>query len=253
MKNFLTFTFLAIVIIFSCKKKDEPATAPATTIVGTTGTTGSATAGTVATFSALCSNQKSYGILNGFTYSLATVQNLAIFTNSAFNNFNLPAGSYIDAGTITLNNKIFKNTSGYYTDSTNTVMTNPFVWNCSGATVSAFTFTNANSFATYADYVNWPDTIKKSEGFTISLTSLQRADEVKVLIANSDNTSPLTYTALTPAGSINISTLSIGSLQTTTTAVIQCDFFKNNIQNIGGSLVNFRNVTTFVKTVEVRN
>lgn len=253
MKKIIPLVILAFAIIFSCKKKEEPVNPPTTTVIGTTGTTGATTAGSIATFSALCSNQKIYGILNGSTYSVSTAENLAVFSNTLFNNFSMPAGSFLDAGTINLNNKIFKNVSAFYTDSTKSVMANPFVWNCSGATISAFTFTNANPFATYSDYVYWPDTIKKTMGFNVSLTGLQQASEVEILIANSGGASVITHTSLTSAGSVNISTVSLAPIQTSTTAVIQCNFFKNNVQNIGGTLVNFRNVTTFVKTVEVKN
>jgi hypothetical protein len=253
MKNIVLTTLLAFAIIFSCKKKNEPVTPPVVTVVSTTGTTGATTGETIATFSAVCSNQKSYAILNGITYSVSTGQNLAVFTNTLFNNFTAPNGPYVNAGTISLNNKIFKNVSDYYTDSTSSVMASPFVWSGSGGTITAFTFTNTNSFATYADYIYWPDTIKKSEGFTVSLSGLQQAKEVQLLISNSGNPSQLSYTALASAGSINVSTLSLASLQTNTSAVIQCNFFKNNIQTIGGTLVNFRNVTTFIKTVQVKN
>jgi hypothetical protein len=101
--------------------------------------------------------------------------------------------------------------------------------------------------------VYWPDTIKKSESFSIPLVTLHNADEVQVIISKTSSTVSITYTALVEAGTINISTLSIAPLSASGTASIQCNFYKNSLQTINGNQINFRNVTSFIKTVQVRN
>ena len=254
MKNILPILIIAFAIIFSCQKKDDPTPANITTAGATTSATAGTTAGgSAATFNGACSNQKIYSITAGTTYSVANAQNTAVFTNALINNFNIPVGPFLNAGNLNLNNKLFKNSSYSYSDSTNISAASPFIWSCTGASIPAFTVTNINPYATYADYVYWPDTIKKSENFTISLTGSHNADEVQILIAKSGSTVSITYTALTSAGLVNISAGSLSPLSTLNTAVIQCNFYKNNIQTIGGSLINFRNVTSFVKTVPVKN
>jgi hypothetical protein len=253
MKNFIPFILLVFVLIFSCQKKDDPTPANITTAGATTGSTAGTTSGAGVTFNGLCSNQRVYSIISGQTYSVSNTENTAVFTNTTMNNFSTAPAPYLNAGTVSLNNKIFRNMYNFYSDSTNTPMLGPFNWSCTGGTVAAFTATNSNSYVTYSDYVYWPDTIKKSENFTISLTGSHNSDEVQVLISKSGTTTATSYTALATAGYINISSGSLAPLSVFTTAVIQCNFYKNNIQNINGRLINFRNVTSFIKTVPVKN
>jgi hypothetical protein len=159
----------------------------------------------------------------------------------------------MNAGNISLNGIQFRNNASYYSDSTSSTLSDPFVWTGTGSVIPAFAFTNTNAFASYAGYVSWPDTIQKISGFSITLTSLQRADEAKLYISIAGGPLVQTYTTLVSSGSFSVSAAGISALSTSTQAVIQCDFFKNNIQTIGGKQVNFRNVTSFVKTVEVKN
>jgi hypothetical protein len=180
-------------------------------------------------------------------------QNSAIFTSSVLTNFNAYVGSYLAAGNISLNGVQFKNNASYYNDITNSVFSDPFVWTGTGSVIPVFSFTNTNAFASYSGYVSWPDTIRKTADFSITLTSLQRADEAKLYVSIAGGGLVQTYTALVSSGNINVGAASIAALSTSTQAIIQCDFFKNNIQTIGGKQINFRNVTSFVKTVEVRN
>ncbi|HRD37823.1 MAG TPA: hypothetical protein PLC65_04260 [Bacteroidia bacterium] len=42
-------------------------------------------------------------------------------------------------------------------------------------------------------------------------------------------------------------------MSTSTNASIQTDLYRNNIQTINGVKMNFRNVTTYVKNVAVKN
>lgn len=249
MKNIISILFLVFVLIFSCRKKDDPLPPNLTTSGATTGTAN----GPGVNFNGMCSNQKVYSIIAGLTYPSANAQNSAVFTNSTINNFSSLVGPFLNAGNISLNSKIFKNSAYFYTDSTNISVSGTFVWNGTGTTIPTFTVTNSNPYATYSDYVYWPDTIKKSASFAIYLNGLRNADEVQVLIANTGAPSSITYTALVSAGQVSISAVGLSSLLTFNTAIIQCNFFKNNIQTIGGSQVNFRNITSFIKTVQVKN
>jgi hypothetical protein len=252
MRAILTLSIIIFLIVFSCKKKEETRTVESTTQLSTS-TTGNPAPAATATFNALCSSQKIYSIIGNYTYSSSVAQNSAIFTNSVLTNFNAYAGSYLAAGNISLNGIQLKNSASYYNDSTNSVFSDPFVWTGTGSVIPAFSFTNTNAFASYSGYVSWPDTIKKTSDFSITLTSLQRADEAKLYVSVAGGPLVQTYTALVSSGNINVSAVSIAALSTSTQAIIQCDFFKNNIQTIGGKQVNFRNVTSFVKTAEVKN
>lgn len=254
MKHFISLFFLALVLIISCKKKDD-STQISTTQTSTTGSPNGGTTGggTAATFKGLCSNQKKVLILNGFTYPVATAQNYAMFSDSLFTNFTATTGQYLNAGILKLNNVEFKKTGGTYTDTTNFPQSKPFYWFAYGATVPTFNYLNNNDYPSYADYTFWPDTIRKSTKFTIHFQGLNDGDEVELQISNSGATNAVTYTALAAAKSINVSTVSIAPLITSTTGVIQCTFYKNNIQTLNGTKVNFRNATAYVKTVKVLN
>ncbi len=255
MKHLIPIILLTFVLIFSCKKKDE-STPPTIT---TTGATTSSTAGTTTgggapvTFNSMCSNQKIYSILSGVTYSVTNAQNTAMFTTSTLNNFSSPGGPFLNAGSISLNGKVFKSNFFSYTDTTNVALSSPFIWIGTGSVIPAFTVTNNNGYATYADYVYWPDTISKSQNFIVSLTGSHYADEVQVLISKSGSPAAASYTALTSAGAVTINASGFAALVTTSTAVIQCNFYKNNIQTVGTNQVNFRNITSFIKTVPVKN
>lgn len=247
----LIMLILCSTLIFSCKKKEDTNTTVSATPLSTS-TTGGTLAATPATFNAVCSDQKIYSISAGNTFSSSTALNFAAFTNSVYNNFNFSAIGCIAAGNISLNGRGFKNQNSYYSDSTSNVYVNPFVWEGTGSVVPAFNFTNTTAFAGYGGYVSWPDTIKKVQGFYITLTSLSRADEARLYVSSMGSPFAMSFTAMVAAGSISVSPNVLASLSTSTPAVLQCDFYKNNIQTIGGQQVNFRNVTTFLKTVEVK-
>jgi hypothetical protein len=251
MKKFVV-VFASLLMFFSCTKKDDTPPRTSATTNTTTGSAPTTTVGPPATFSALCSNQKVMLIINGFTNPSYTVQNTAVFSNSVFTNFNVP-NTGLNAGTVNLNGKIFKNSANFYNDTTNTYQTGPMNWITSGSVVPTFTYVNNNPYPTYADYTSWPDTIQKSLGFKVYMKSIFNADEAELTIVSSGNNNPSTYTAMVAMGSINVSTVSLLALSTATTAVIQCSFYKNNVQSVAGTQINFRNVTTFVKNVVVKN
>jgi hypothetical protein len=253
MKQFILLFILAAALFDSCKKKEETTTT-SSTVVGTTGTTGAPPSATTAAFNGLCSSQKMYFIAGSSASAGTYAQNLALFSTSVFNNFAFPTTVLQNAGTLKLNDVAFTSSSGYYTDPSGTTKAGPFVWSCDGADVAAFTFTNSNSYATYSDYVYWPDTIKKSEGFFISFAGLQKASEAEIVIINYGSSSAITCSAATGAGNYSVAPSRLSSLLTSTAALLQCNFFTNNVQNIGGKLINFRNVTSYVKSnVQVKN
>src|SRR5689334_5269884 len=97
MKHFIPILFLAFILVFSCKKKDEQ-TPPAniTTAGATTGATaGTTTGGAGATFNGICSNQKTYTITGVSAASATTALNTAFFTSAVINNFNPSVGPYL--------------------------------------------------------------------------------------------------------------------------------------------------------------
>lgn len=245
MKKTLT-SIVALLFIFiaaSCKKdskKSDPAPVPQNPPAS-------------GSFSALLSNQLLYSVFGSSTFTLSYSQNMAYFSSVNFTNFILPTGSFLNAGNITLNGLTFKNNFNYYTDSTNTTMSPPFVWQASGGAVPSFSYANNNPYPSFTGYSTWPDTIVKSSGLNIQLGGFSNTDEAKVFVSNIGSTSPIMVNLTTVTSSYSFSPSSITSLSTATTAVIQVDFYKNNIQSINGKTMNFRNVSTYVKTVQVKN
>ena len=249
MKNsLLIFSAVILFIIFSCKKKDSTP-APSTT--------GSSTTVTPASFSGLFSNQLVYSIAGTSIFTLTYGANQAFMSASNFDNFNFPTGIFQNAGNVSSNGVILKNLggSGYYTDTTNATQPSPFAWLATGGTIPAFTFTNTNSYSVYNGYTSWQDTISKSAGLMLSFNGVTNADEVMIYVDKAGSSTPAATGTLvlsaTTGYTFNPSTLT--SLSTATTAFIQVDFYRNNIQTINGKKMNFRNVTSYIKNVQVKN
>ena len=79
-------------------------------------------------------------------------------------------------------------------------------------------------------------------------------DEAYIIVGSpSTSTTVASGTLLASTTSYSFSPSSLSSLPTTTTAIIQIDIYRNNIQTINGKKMNFRNVATYVKTVQVKN
>jgi len=254
MKKSLSLVFYSIVVlfsIFSCKKKENTPDAPAATT-----TTGSTTVNG-ASFTGLFSNQLVYSIFGTNTFTLTYGQNQAFMSASSFDNFNFPVGVFQNAGNLSLNGVIFKNLAGagYYSDTTNTTQPAPLIWQATGGTVPAFSFTNTNSYSLYSGYTAWPDTITKSTGLTLSFNSVTDADEVMIYVDNAGSSTPAATGTLVLSSSTGytFNASSVSALSTATTAFIQVDFYRNNIQTINGKTMNFRNVTSYIKNVGVKN
>lgn len=249
MKKIILTLVIISTLITSCKKKEDNAPAPSST------TTGSTPTPSVEKFGALFSNQLVHSIFGATTFTLSYGQNYALASSSNFDNFNMPLGTFLSMGNVSSNGVTFKNFFGYYLDSTNAAQASPFVWQITGGAVAAFTYTNSAGFSTYSNYTSWPDTLSKSAGFSIPLSGITNAAEAQIYISSVGSTTPaLTASVvLGSGGSFNVSSSSLSSVSTSTSASIQIDLYRNNVQTINGVKMNFRNVTSYVKTVPVKN
>lgn len=249
MKKSIIYLFLICTLIYSCKKKDntpEPSPSPS----------GNTSGPTADGFSALFSTQLIYSIFGTSTTTLSYANNMAIAANSDFTNFNFSTGLLLNMGTVNVNSVQFKNMSGYYLDSTyNFVAGPPYIWQCSGNAIPAFTYTNSNSYPSYSNYTLWPDTISKSAGLSLPLSGITNATEARIFLSVTGATSPANTATiiLSTASGYSFNPSALSSLSTATTAAIQIDFYRNNIQTINGKKMNFRNVGTYIKTVPVKN
>jgi hypothetical protein len=237
-------------LFFACKKKDDPAPGnPSST------TTGNPPAATTASFSALFANQLLYSI---YATSATTVNfgiNTAYAGSGDFTNFGSPSLPFIDMGTVKLNGVAFKNFSGYYLDSTYNSYPSPTTWIATGNSIPTFTYTNNNPYAGYTDYIAWPDTIVKSAGLSLPLTGITNATEGKIYLSvTGSSVSAGTATVLLGSlTSYSFPPSALTALSTSTSAGIQIDFYNNNVQTINGKKMNFRNTTSYVKIVGVKN
>lgn len=248
MKKF-SVALLAVVAltIFSCKKKEADPAPPAATTTGSTSLTGTS-------FSGLFSNQLWTSVQSSGSFTVGYAQNMVFLSSSDFTSFNLPTGVFLNAGSISLNGTTFKNSFNYYTDSTNTPQQDPFIWQATGSTVPAFSFTNTNIYPTFSGHSSWTDTITKSAGLNCSLSGITNMDEAYISITGLSASSPAaTLALLSTASNFSFSASALSSLSTSTTALIQVDIYRNNVQTINGKKMNFRNVATYVKTVGVKN
>lgn len=242
------YLFLVFSMILSCKKK-ENTPEPAST------TTGSTPTASTASFSALYSTQLLYSIFGTSATSLTTCFNTAFVSGSDFTNFNYPVGLFLDIGALSNNGTTFKNLMGFYMDTTYTFGPCPYIWQATGNAIPSFTYTNNDSYATYSDYTMWTDTISKSGGLSIPLTGITNGTEARIYLSvTGATTSAQTATVvLSSASSYSFNPSALSSLSTATTAGIQIDIYRNNIQTINGKKMNFRSTTTYVKTVPVKN
>ncbi len=248
-KKILTLLLFVSVLLFSCKKKEStPETPPSTT--------GSTPTASTASFSALFSNQLIYSIFGTSTSTLNYGFNNAFVASTDFDNFNYPVGIFLNAGTVSANGVVFKNNFGYYMDTTyNFIPSPPCTWIASGNAIPSFTYTNTDAFSTYSAYTTWTDTISKSGGLTLPLTGIINATEARIYVSvtGATTTAATGTVILSSSSSYNFNASALSSLSTATTAGIQIDFYRNNIQTINGKKMNFRNVTSYIKTVPVKN
>ncbi len=248
MRSVFILLLLLSIALFSCKKESkDPAASP---------TTSSTTSSPVAGFSALFSNQLIYSIFGTSTTTLNFGFSTAFAATTDFNNFDYPIGTFLNMGAVNSNGVIFKNNFGYYMDTTyNFIPGPPYIWQATGGAIPSFTYSNNNSYGTYADYTLWPDTISKSGGLSIPLTGITDATEARIYLSVTGATTSAGggTVVLSSSSSFSFNATALNSLSTSTTAAIQIDFYRNNIQTINGKKMNFRNTTSYIKTIPVKN
>ncbi|MGZ4086576.1 MAG: hypothetical protein ACXVPD_03885 [Bacteroidia bacterium] len=235
----------AMLCVSSCKKDKSPA--PTTPAQDTPPAGG---------YKGLFDTQLLYSISGTATYSFSYGStNDAYITTNYFTNTTNATGEIVSAGVVSLNNITLKIAQGFYTDSTGNFQPSPHVWKTTGGVIPAFTFTNTNVYPSFTGFTAWPDTIVKSQNLTLNLNGLSGADQVRLYIFSNTNSanSQITGASPAPAASISWVSSSLNALSTGTTATIQMEVYKNNIQTVNGELLNFRTTSVYLKTVSVKN
>jgi hypothetical protein len=127
----------------------------------------------------------SYTTVAGYTIPVEVNSAVASF-------FSSPGGSMVDAGNVSLNNKMLTKTGNnayVYQTLTDPLVFNQFAWVVSGSGgVPAISYTNDRPMADFSGYSSLPATITKASGLTISLGSaISDADSVYITIADYSN------------------------------------------------------------------
>jgi hypothetical protein len=277
MKNIFVVTLIVLAVIFSCKKKDDPApptnstTGSATTSSTTGGTTtggtttgGTTTGGTTTggTTGTPTSNATSFhGILSIFTYS-STSSMGQTFTLSAGNAYFSATPVQTPANNCVLVKKVLLDGDSLMAPGSGSqYATSPIAppetgkWEVQGANgIPSFTY-NASFAAPAATNLNLiPAIIDKSNGFSISM-NVSNSKTSSIII--SDGTGNVSGTAVLPlsngVNNINLSSAQLNGMTTTTAAVIMVQLENNSNHLIGGKDFSFKKQGTFVRQVEIKN
>ena len=121
--------------------------------------------------------------VGGYTVPVEVNTAVAAFTSSS------GSGTFIDAGTVTLNSKSLTkatNNSYYYQNLMDPLNFSSITWNVSGAgSVPAISYTDDRPIPQYTDFSALPSTLKRNAGLSIVLGStITNADSVYVLVTD---------------------------------------------------------------------
>lgn len=127
----------------------------------------------------------SYTTVAGYTVPVEVNTAVAAFPSS-------PGGSLVDAGSVSLNNKMLTKTANnayVYQTMTDPLVFNQFAWVVSGSgAVPAINYTDDKPMADFSGYNSLPSTVTKASGLTISLGSaITGADSVYVILSDYNN------------------------------------------------------------------
>lgn len=232
MKIILFFMPL-LLLAFSCKK--EQVTAPTST---TTTSNPNDIYGVLEASKALTLFFYSNDSLVGFgsNTKLAT----ATFSSQVFVNNGFIYGTSVAAGTVSLNGTPLKQLTNpiYYNDTTYSIPFPIQTWSVTGdGSVPAINYTNNDSVPVFTGYASFPDTIYKSQGFTIPINNLSGCDDIRLYMSNSsanilkNYSSSITSISISPSELANFSTGNI---------VFQLNFSKNNNQVFNNKTYRFK-------------
>jgi hypothetical protein len=241
-------TIIGFVVLTSCNKKNttpvsEPAPSPSvpTPTLVSNGTSN---------YDGLFEVLKLSSAFNG-TYTQPSLGCKALLCSQTVSNEVL--SNYIDMGKVKLNNITFSNqqttflgtTKYYYQDTTFTNFSMPYIWDISGSgSFAKTTFTSNTLFPTFNSAVI-KDSLYKSKGLTISLSSLTGCDFVNVILLGPSGSSYLTNKLLAgSAPSISIAASELTGF-TTGNGILTIQMMKDNIQTINGKKVNLRSGISF--------
>lgn len=192
--------------------------------------------------------------MSGTSLQINNGENFAYFSPNDFDNFNLSTPA-LNAGTVRLNNIVFKNcynNSNYYADTTGTLFYPALTWEIFGGALNSFTYTNNNTYPTLNGFNSWPDTISVSAGFNVNFPGITNTDQMEMFLY--DNVNPMKrYTFQSPITSFSFSPSNLTSIITGTTVGLQINLYKNNIQTINGKKINFRSTGTYSKFIWFKN
>jgi hypothetical protein len=243
----ITFIISLIIIVFSCKKKEDVIlTQPNPEVFNT---------------------DKINGRFELLKYQIATVydtlQTLYYGASCLFSDTLVDINEFmyengIDVGSVKLNNEVLKKYSSQnpnyyiYYDTTFTKQIGLIPWNVSGnANYIGFTRYVSSNFPIYSDCSNLPDTLDFSKSkFEVKFNGVSDADEIEVIL--DDLTNPR-YSFSKKLKLPNVTAIfSYQEMQTifpdySGTPQLMVSIYKNNYELINGKVYNFRAVTNIQK------
>ncbi|MDP2385211.1 MAG: hypothetical protein Q8M29_02455 [Bacteroidota bacterium] len=171
-----------------------------------------------------------------------TISVAALFSFQPFENGRIVSGTDVSAGTVTANGTTlkFKNTSipKHYSDTTNTINSPVQNWTVSGSnTVPQMNYTVNDSFPVYQGYLDIPDTVYLSQGFTLPINGLQGCNEIKFFVSTLSKT--LTKNLNMPVTEIVVTPAELNGF-TGSSLFMQIWFTKANYENVAGKTYQFR-------------
>jgi hypothetical protein len=254
----LALSLLALLIIFSCKKKEtSPSTPP--TNSGSGSTTGGSTTGGNGTsqYQALFEIRKTTPKVNGqylssFTNVEAHLQS-SMVTNEVFDLFN-----YQDMGQVKLNTIVLKKTAFFvnnYNDTTYFNHTSPYVWQINGSSnLSALNFTHTTRFPVSSNLNPIPDSVSKSAGLIIPLSSATFCDFVQLIFTGPQGSSVVSSKYVSSgASTVGYTAQEIGGFAIGN-GILTLNFVNDSLVNHNGKIINFRSTTGFTNQLfKVKN
>lgn len=233
------FIPLLFVIVFSCKKKEEPDADPSGTPITNVNPSDSTS------YQALFSCVNSYSKLSG-TYTTVGRLTSAYYSSQLITNELYSASNLQDMGTVSLNGVIFKNksivTNFYYNDTSATSFLMPHEWNIGGTTaISTFSYSNTHTPPIFTKSANIPDSISTSAGFTVNISGTGDCSLIKVFIlgGNGSTTFPNKLIAGTDT-LISFTASELQGINPTNTGYLSIQFCKDHYRTISGKRINFR-------------
>ncbi len=232
---------LCFLLIFSCKKKDKTDTqdTPETPVIPTT-------------FNGLL-------ILGKYTYGFNNTNSVsdsarAYFSNEAIKAIN--AGAGLRAGSVFLNGDSlqYSNFNTLYMK-IDPVSTDKETWQVTGANnIPAFTYVNTIPFPGSDPITSFPDTVRKSQGFSVTINNVTNAKNAFFVIEDGTHTPAGTYSVTLKIGNntVNVGSESLSGFSSGAGAYMLMVLENFSTSEFSSKFFKFSKETQYVRFVKIK-